>query len=174
MQRIEEIIKTLNLMPHPEGGYYKETYRSQGEITGNQLPSIYKGKRNLSTSIYFLLTADNFSAFHKIHQDEIWYFHLGSPIELHTITESGTHKEYVIGTDIINGQLPQLIVHGNQWFAAKISKGGGFALVSCSVTPGFDFADFKMATRGELLLAFPQHKNLITDFTRIKEEGQEL
>ena len=165
MNRIQEIINQLELIPHPEGGYYKETYRSKGFINPDSLNENYVGKRNYSTCIYFLLTSDEFSAFHKIKQDEIWHFHEGSSILLHTISEKGKHEEYYIGNDIMNGEQPQLIVPGNHWFAASVIEDNSYALVSCTVSPGFDFSDFTLPTRNELNEKFPQHKSLIIKFS---------
>ena len=165
MNRIQEIINTLELKKHPEGGYYKETYRSKGFINSGSLDKNYVGNRNYSTCIYFLLTSDEFSAFHKIKQDEIWHFHEGSPIQLHTISEKGVHLEFKIGNNITNGEQPQLIVPGNHWFAASINSKNSYALVSCTVSPGFDFSDFLLPTRKELIAKFPQHKELINKYT---------
>jgi predicted cupin superfamily sugar epimerase len=165
MTRIEEIIKSLNLLPHPEGGYYKETYRSVGNINTDSLDESYNGKRSYSTCIYFLLTSGNFSAFHKIKQDEIWHFHEGSPIKLHTISENGIHQEYIIGNNFSAKQEPQLVVNGNHWFAASINEENSYALVSCTVSPGFDFNDFILPKRSELISKFPQHKELIQQYT---------
>ncbi len=165
MTRIEEIIKSLDLKSHPEGGYYKETYRSAGDINLDSLEKNYNGKRSYSTCIYFLLTSYDFSAFHKIKQDEIWHFHEGSPIQLHIISEKGVHQEYIIGNDFINGETPQLVVPGNHWFAASVTQDNSYALVSCTVSPGFDFSDFILPTREELNEKFPQHVSLINEFT---------
>ena len=165
MTRKKEIIKHLDLLPHPEGGYYKETYRSVGNINSDSLDDNYTGKRSYSTCIYFLLTSNDFSAFHKIAQDEIWHFHEGSPIKLHTISKEGIHQEYIIGTDFLTGQKPQLVVKGNHWFAASITEEDSYALVSCTVSPGFDFSDFMLPTRSELIEKFPKHKELITQYT---------
>ena len=99
MKTVEQIIKTLNLLPHPEGGYYKETYRSTGSIKADSLPEAYGGERNYCTGIYFLLTSDTFSAFHKIKQDEMWHFYDGTTIELHVISESGEHSKHLIGNN---------------------------------------------------------------------------
>ena len=165
MNRIQEIIKVLDLKKHPEGGYYKETYRSNGFIESNCLDNNYDGKRNYSTCIYFLLTSDEFSAFHKINQDEIWHFHEGSSILLHTLSENGKHEEYYIGNNITNGEQPQLIVPGNHWFAASTIEDNSYALVSCTVSPGFDFKDFILPTRKELVEKFPQYKSIIKNFT---------
>lgn len=166
MNNIETIIKQLDLAPHPEGGYFKETYRSVGMVDKHHLPSIYAGNRNYATCIYFLLTSSTFSAFHKINQDEIWHFYDGSPIELHTLSMGGAHSQHVIGKDFSKGQVPQLVVPGNHWFAAQVLAEDAYSLVGCTVAPGFDFDDFTLAERKALTEAFPNHKELIDRFTR--------
>ncbi len=166
MKKIEKIIKELDLKSHPEGGYFKETYRSKGEINSQCLPMDYDGKRNYSTCIYFLLTSDTFSAFHKIRQDEIWHFYDGSPVELHIISEEGNHSKHSIGSDFLNGEVPQLIVSSDHWFAAKVIDENSYSLVGCTVSPGFDFSDFVLPKKEELIDKFPQHKEIIAEFTR--------
>lgn len=166
MNRAEEIIETLGLIPHPEGGYFKETYRSDGEIKEDSLSPNFNGKRNYSTSIYFLLKSGMISAFHRIKQDEIWHFHEGSTIELHSISPNGNHMKYRIGMDLANGERPQLIVPAHHWFAAKVIAPKSFALVGCTVSPGFDFKDFELPARKDLLSRFPQHQQLIKEFTK--------
>ena len=165
MNNIQKIIEELGLQPHPEGGYFKETYRSTGEINSESLNENYKGNRNYSTCIYFLLTSDTFSAFHKINQDEIWHFYDGSPIKLHTISEGGIHQEYSIGRDFNTGQTPQLVIQGNHWFAATVIDKNSYSLVGCTVAPGFDFSDFILPSKKELLSKFPQHSEIITQLT---------
>ncbi len=166
MNTKETIIKQLNLLPHPEGGYYRETYRSSIEISEPNLPKAYQGNRNVSTCIYFLITSDNFSAFHRINQEEIWHFYLGAPILLHTISNKGTYQQFTIGNDFTKGQTPQLIVPGGDWFAAEIVEKDGFALVGCTVAPGFDFSDFDLAKQSYLIEKFPQHQEIIKRLTR--------
>jgi predicted cupin superfamily sugar epimerase len=163
---IQSIIKKLDLQPHPEGGYFKETYRSDGTISASNLTSEFSGKRNFSTSIYYMLISGEFSAFHKINQDEIWHFYNGSPIELHIIDESGKHAKYLIGRDLSRGEASQLVVPANCWFASKVVQDHSYSLVGCTVAPGFDFDDFVLADRKEMTSAFPQHKELILEFTR--------
>ena len=165
MSRVEEIIKELDLRPHPEGGYFKETYRSEGAIKQNSLGPNFKSARNYSTCIYFLLTSETFSAFHRIKQDEIWHFYEGSAIRLHTISEVGEHREYHIGNNFSNGQTPQLVVPADHWFAARVTDEHSYALVGCTVSPGFDFDDFELPMRKGLIAKFPQHKTLIREFT---------
>jgi len=167
MDSIEAIIKELDLKPHPEGGYFKETYRSVGTINPKDLGSTYSGVRHQATCIYFLLTADTFSAFHKIHQDEIWHFYQGDPIVLHMISPEGKHSSVRIGSHFSQGEIPQFVVPGGYWFAAEILNAGTYALVGCTVSPGFDFQDFILGDRHELVSLFPQHTEVITQFTRI-------
>lgn len=166
MTEIEQLIERLELEPHPEGGYFKETYRSAEVITSDSLSNNYKGSRNCSTCIYFLLTPEMFSSFHKIHQDEVWHFYQGSPIELHIISESGSHESHIIGNDLSKGETPQLVVPGNHWFASKVIDPDSYSLVGCTVSPGFDFQDFTLADRKNLILKFPEHMELIKAFTR--------
>ncbi len=162
---IKDIISKLELHPHPEGGYFKETYRSDGTINNENLSEAYEGKRNYSTCIYFLLTSENFSALHRIKQDEIWHFYDGSPIRLHIITENGNHSEHIIGRDLNKGEVPQLIVPGGCWFGAEVIDNNAYSLVGCTVSPGFDFKDFELKTRKELISLFPDKKEIIVKLT---------
>ncbi len=162
-----EIIDQLQLLPHPEGGFFREMYRSTESIKNGHLAGNYDGDRNYSTAIYFLLTAEMFSAFHRIEQDELWFFHQGAPIELHTISPEGMHDVFIIGNDLAAGQHPQLTVPAKYWFAAKVIDGGTGSLVSCTVAPGFDFRDFELPSRQKLTALFPQHAQIIEAFTRI-------
>ena len=166
MNTAEKIIAGINLQPHPEGGYFKEVYRSSDIIEADALPEAFKTERNYSTSIYFLLTSDNFSAFHKINQEEVWHFYDGSPLLLYTIYPSGEISEIKIGRDLENGEVPQYVVPRNYWFAAQVIQQNGFSFVGCTVAPGFDFNDFTLANRESLTKEFPQHKKLINQFTR--------
>ena len=166
MMTAKELIQKLDLQPHPEGGFFKETYRSPGEINADGLPSEFKGSRSYSTCIYFLLTSAAFSAFHKINQDEIWHFYLGSPIKLHSISQDGIHLEHRIGNDIKNHQSPQLVVPKGHWFAASVMDDNSYALVGCTVAPGFDFGDFVLGSKEELIGKFPEHKKVIEQYTR--------
>ena len=165
MNSVKEIIKKLGLEPHPEGGYFKETYRSEEEIEEGGLSTNFIGKRAVSTCIYFLLTSNDFSAFHRIQQDEIWHFYSGSAVRLHTITESGVHSEFIIGNDLSKGEVPQLIVPKRDWFAAEVINENAYTLVGCTVAPGFDFKDFNLPSRKELVSLFPEHKGIITRLT---------
>jgi len=164
--RCEQIIRSLDLKPHPEGGFFRETYRSEGVIESDNLNSNYTGDRNYSTCIYFLLTSDVFSAFHRINQDEIWHFYDGSPLHLHLISGDGVYSKTVIGRDIIRGEVPQFVVPGGSWFAATVINRDDYSLIGCTVAPGFDFRDFELPAREELISLFPQYKIIITELTR--------
>ena len=162
---IANLIHELNLEPHPEGGYFRETYRSVGEVTEENLGVEYTGKRNYATCIYFLLTSEKFSALHRIKQDEIWHFYDGSPIRLHLISELGVHTEHRIGRDFKKGEVPQFIVPGGYWFAAEVINKDDYSLVGCTVSPGFSFEDFELKTRKELVSLFPDKEKIISKLT---------
>jgi predicted cupin superfamily sugar epimerase len=156
MEEIEEIINTLGLQPHPEGGFYGETYRSEEVIPGKE--------RNLLTSIYFLLTDKNVSRFHRIKSDELWYFHTGSTVIVHTLDENG-HCEHLLGNDFSKGERPYLMVPKDTIFGSSIKGSKGYAFVSCAVAPGFDFRDFELLSREELLQQFPANTEIIDRLT---------
>lgn len=162
---ITEIINKFNLEKHPEGGYFKETYRSTGIITNENLNSNFIGDRNYCTGIYFLLTSDSFSAFHKINQDEMWHFYLGTTLKLHMISPEGEYSFVLIGNDLLNGELPQFVVPAQYWFAVEVVKENSFAFTGCTVAPGFDFKDFVLPERKELITLFPQHSEIISKLT---------
>lgn len=162
----KEIIKKLDLIAHPEGGYFKEVYRSEEEIKIEGLPERFQSARCFGTSIYYLLDGEQFSAFHKLQSDETWHFYLGSPIVLHLINEDGKYSEVILGQNIKkNEQLQFTIPHGT-WFAAEVKDKSSFSLVGCTVYPGFDFDDFEMGVEEKLIEKFPQHKNIIQKLTR--------
>lgn len=160
------LAELLNLQPHPEGGYYKEVYRSKGTIPQTALPG-FGGHRNYSTGIYFMLTGTNFSAFHRINSDELWHFYYGDACEVHVIHINGTHEVIRLGSDIINGEVFQAVVPAGAWFASRCSNANGYSLVGCTVAPGFDFADFEMAEREALIAEYPQHAEIISELTRV-------
>lgn len=167
MNKAEQIAAALDMQAHPEGGYYRETYRSQGMIGPQEDGNAFPAGRNFSTCIYFMLTAGNFSAFHRIRQDEIWHFYDGNPLELIMISPEGELSGHIMGPGILSGQLPQVVVPAGCWFAAALVPDGEYALVGCSVSPGFHFDDFELASRHDLSLQFPEHKTTIARFTRI-------
>ena len=152
MTTAQELVQSLGLLPHPEGGFYKETYRSELALDGID--------RQLLTSIYFLLTSANVSKFHRIKSDELWYFHAGSPLIVHTLGERG-HQQHHLGLDLSKGQQPFLWIPKDTIFGSTVLENNGFSLVSCAVAPGFDFRDFELFERSELLVAYPEHKEIV-------------
>lgn len=154
-------IKNLHLLPHPEGGYFKETYRST-EIVINR-----KGKkRSASTGIFFLITSENFSAFHKIESDEMWHFYDGAALSVYIIDSNGELEIMKIGNNAEKGEQLQGIVPAGSWFASRVEQPNSFSLVGCTVAPGFDFEDFVLAHRNELVAQFPKHRKIIEELTR--------
>ncbi|WP_248723543.1 cupin domain-containing protein [Seonamhaeicola sp. ML3] len=167
MTEAEKIAKLLDMQPHPEGGFFKETYRSEGSIDEADLNNHITGRRNYCTGIYFLLTSGSFSAFHRINQDEMWHFYKGSSLNLHVISEDGTYSKIIIGNDLEKGEVPQFTVKARDWFASEVIDNGDYALVGCTVSPGFDFRDFELPKRETLISKFPEHQEIITKLTRV-------
>jgi predicted cupin superfamily sugar epimerase len=159
-------IERLRLQRHPEGGYYRETYRCPEGIARAHLPARFGGDRAFSTAIYFLLQAGDFSALHTIKQDEVWHFYDGAPLTVHVLDADGTHTALRLGRDIERGEELQAVVRAGQVFGAAVEDEGAYAQVGCTVAPGFDFADFEMPTRAELCARYPQHRALIERLTR--------
>ena len=166
-QDIKTIVENLNMAPHPEGGFYKETYRSTDTIPQGVLGDEFTGDRNYCTGIYFLLTSLNFSAFHRIKQDEMWHYYTGSSLYVHVIDPNGNYHRQTLGINFENGELPQYVVPAGSWFASSVKDEDSFSLVGCTVAPGFDFDDFELANRKSLIEIFPDHKELISQYTRI-------
>ena len=161
-KKVLEYVKLLDLKPHPEGGYYKETYRSPDLIE----PDGFEAKRNVSTGIYYLLESGSFSAFHRIKSDEMWHFYDGTDLSVYCIDDLGKLIVLKLGHNIKAGEQLQGVVPAGSWFASRVEAANGFALVGCTVAPGFDFRDFEMADRQELSSEFPQHADLIKILTR--------
>jgi len=158
----EQWAEYLGMSPHPEGGWYKETYRASGSIA----PQGFDGERSFSTAIYFLLTADVFSAFHRIRSDEVWHFYAGDGLTVHEIAVDGAYTAHRLGPDPDKGESFQLMVPAGSWFASEVTHGGAYGLVGCTVAPGFDFRDFEMAQRDALASQFPQHAEVIARLCR--------
>lgn len=159
-------IDKLSLIPHPEGGYYRETYRSSLTIANEALPPEFTGPRLVSTAIYFLLDGENFSAFHRLRSDELWHFYAGGSLVVHVIEENGRHSEILIGSNLEAGESLQAVVKAGCWFASAVRDPSSFALVGCTVAPGFDFEDFELGKRSDLVGIYPQHRKLIERLTR--------
>ena len=155
----QEIVDKLKLIPHPEGGFYMETYRSDCTIVNDR-----KENRNITTAIYYLLKDEDKSLFHRIQSDELWFFHLGQPLEI-ILIQSKHLTTIILGNDIKKDEFPQVRIPANTWFAAHVKNAKGFSLVSCTVSPGFDFADFDLAKREDLVQQYPHLKDVIEKFT---------
>lgn len=163
---VEEIIRSLNLTKHPEGGYYREIYRSNEFIPVEVLKNRKNAKkpyRNISTSIYYLLVNSDVSLFHRIKSDEIWHFYQGSPLLLHILDEEKQeYRNITLGKDLVF----QVVVPKNVWFSAEILDKSSYSLIGCTVSPGFEFEDFEIAKSQDLISKFPQWENLIKKFTK--------
>lgn len=156
----------MQLQAHPEGGFYQETYRADLKISRAELPHQFHGDRSACTAIYFLLEGDDFSAFHRIASDEMWHFYAGDSLAVHVIDEEGTYSEMRLGPDADDGDRFQAVVPAGCWFASSLRRPNTFALVGCTVSPGFDFSEFEMAKRAELIAAHAQHEKIIRQLTR--------
>ncbi|MGA9978961.1 MAG: cupin domain-containing protein [Candidatus Sulfotelmatobacter sp.] len=159
-------IKNLRLEPHPEGGFFRQTYKADLVLPHEALPPQFTGARPASTAIYFLLERKSFSAFHRLRSDELWHFYVGAPVLIHVISESGGYSKVLLGSDPESGEALQAVVKAGCWFASHLKDSKSFALVGCTVAPGFDFEDFELAKRDELTRRYPQHRELIERLTR--------
>lgn len=157
-----QLVKELELLAHPEGGYYKEVYRSDQSF----IPAEIGSSRCYATSILFLLGAKDVSHFHSIKSDEIWYYHAGDPCLIHVLLPNGKLLTHALGSDIQKGQVLQVMVPAGAIFASESS--GVYSLVGCMVAPGFDFQDFNLFTTFQLVDQYPQHRELIKKFTKEK------
>ncbi|HKU26357.1 MAG TPA: cupin domain-containing protein [Candidatus Sulfotelmatobacter sp.] len=166
MRDAEYWIEKLHLERHPEGGYFRQTYRADMEIAREALPAGFTGPRSVSTGIYFLLQAGDFSAFHRLRSDEMWHFYSGSRLLVHVIDASGDYTTICLGDDPDKGELFQAVVKAGRWFGSEIREQSGYSLVGCTVAPGFDFDDFQMAKRAQLVREYPQHREIIERLTR--------
>ena len=162
----ETIIRLLGLKPHPsEGGYFRETYRSEETIAAAALPPRYGKERNLSTAIYYLLAPDGCSLLHRLRSDEVFHFYAGDPTTMLLLDDDGRAETIVLGQDIPAGQRFQVVVPRGVWQGMYLSDGGAFALLGTTVSPGFDFADFELGSRDELTRRYPASAETIRRLT---------
>jgi hypothetical protein len=159
-------ISKLQLLPHPEGGYYREVYRSDDVIEAGYLPKRYKTKRTSSTSIYFLLEGEQVSRLHKLNSDEIWHYYDGCPARIYNIDEKGELTEVTIGRNLEQGESLQVLIKRNTWFGAELKDKTSFCIVGCTVSPGFEFDDLELADRKKLLKLYPFHEEIIKKLTK--------
>lgn len=157
ISRVEQLIQQFKLIPHPEGGWYRETYRSESKIDSKE--------RDLCTSIYFLITDNNVSKFHRIKSDELWFFHEGTGLTIHVLDSDDGYKKIELGTEFSKNQCPFGLVFANQIFGSTVDVNNGYAFVSCVVSPGFDFKDFELFNSEELLSKYPDNEEIIQRLT---------
>lgn len=155
-------IKRLRLKPHPEGGFYRETYRSKKIFRSKN----FSGPRAASTAIYYLLQANDFSAFHRIRSDEILHFYMGTTAKVYSINLRGKRSIIRLGANWKKGEVFQTVIPAGDWFALEVANKRSFALIGCTVAPGFDFSDFELASCDKLIKQFPRHRQLICRLTR--------
>jgi predicted cupin superfamily sugar epimerase len=165
METAQHWIDRLNLQPHPEGGWYRQTYRAALTLPRSALAG-HSGDRAASTAIYFLLADEQFSALHRLHSDEVWHFYAGSGLIVHVIAPDGEYQQLLLGSDTEAGEQFQAVVPAGCWFGSSLRHPNTYALVGCTVAPGFDFADFEMAKRNQLTAQYPQHRTIIGRLTR--------
>jgi len=166
MSITNQLIQKYNLEPHPEGGWYKQTYKSNEQIAADALPERFGASRAFSTAIYFLLEKGNFSAFHRIKSDECWHFYAGDPLLIYIIEQSGGLKVISLGNDLEKGQSFQYVVPANCWFASRPAPESEYCFVGCTVSPGFEFEDLELADATELSVVYPEHKSIIKELCR--------
>ena len=154
-------VRALCLAPHPEGGWYRETHRDTLVIPRRGLPRRFRGPRAASTAILFLLARGQCSRLHRIQSDEVWHFYRGSALEISIIEPDGRLRAFALGARPARGERLQAVVPAGTWFGARLRGRGAWALVGCTVAPGFDFADLELADRAALLRAFPRHRRTI-------------
>ena len=160
------IIKRLGLKPLPEeGGYYRETYRSAEKIPHGTLPARYTAERDFSSAIYYLITADSFSALHRLKTVEIFHFYLGHPVLMLKLHPDGSGETVTLGNNLAEGHQPQCVVTGGTWQGMRLLDGGRFALMGTTMAPAFDFRDFEKGKRSVLIEMYPGYAQLIESLT---------
>jgi predicted cupin superfamily sugar epimerase len=166
MPTVEELIALLQLQPHPrEGGFFRETYRADEILPAATMPQRYAGDRAVATAIYYLLTPHTFSALHRLASDEIFHFYLGDPVRMLQLFPDGQGRAVILGPDPTRGQSPQVVVPRGVWQGSLLEAGGAFALLGCTVAPGFEYADYKTGERADLLARYPIFADLVQRLT---------
>ena len=167
MITLEQLIAALELKPHPrEGGHFAETYRSTLTLPSETMGGLFPGPRPAGTAIYYLLTPAGFSEMHRLPGDEIFHFYLGDPVEMLLLYPDGSGHTATLGTDILAGMRPQIVVPSGVWQGARLAPGGRFALLGATMAPGFDYADYEAGARDELLYLHPTFEEMIRALTR--------
>ncbi|MBN2350317.1 MAG: cupin domain-containing protein [Bacteroidales bacterium] len=166
MNNAQYWINTLKMEKHPEGGYYKEIYKSDIVLKEGCLPSQYSDRRICATSIFYLLPHNESLKFHQLRSDEIWYFHFGSGVSIHCINPDGSLETLKLGLDHDAGEKPQIVLKAGTIFKASVGSKNLFTLVGCMVSPGFIFDDLKIYAFEELIVLFPQHEDFIRSVSK--------
>jgi predicted cupin superfamily sugar epimerase len=161
----EERIRAFRLMPHPEGGFYRETYRAGEGSAAAALPKRYGGPRRFSTAIYFLLRRGDVSRLHRLRSDEVWHFYEGASLRLHIFHQDGRYASVLLGRAAGRTARFQCVVPRGSWFGAEVIGPGSYALAGCTIAPGFEFADFELGGRDALVRRYPRHRRLIERLT---------
>lgn len=162
----DEIKALLHLVPHPEGGQFIQTYRSEEMIARESLAPRYPGARSVGTAIYYLLEPGTFSELHRLRSDEIFHFYLGDPVEMLQLWPDGSAKALMLGSDLSKGMIPQALVPKQVWQGSRLMAGGRFALLGCTVAPGFEYEDYERGCREDLLKHYPNSAEMIEALTR--------
>lgn len=161
----DDVIRKLDLQPHPvEGGFFRETYRAADRLPASVLPA-HAGPRSVSTAIYYLLKPGHVSELHVLPGDEVFHFYLGSPVRMLQLWPDGRGREVVLGPDLAAGHVPQMVVPAGVWQGTRLLGTDGFALLGCTVAPGFDYADYRGSSRAELIARWPAFAEEITRLT---------
>lgn len=165
-EAVKRIVERFGLVPHPEGGFFREVYRSTLKVDHPGIPDENEAGRAAGTLIYFLLSGTDFSAFHRVRwSDEVWHLYAGGPLEIFTIDDRGKLKRRVLTADVEQGE-PTTVIPAGTWQSARPAEGAAWALGGCTVSPGFEYADFEMPEARELIERFPEHQATIQALTR--------
>ncbi len=170
MRNARQIIELLGLRPHPiEGGYFVETYRAKEAIPGDHLPGAYSttAARSFGTATYYLLTAETFSELHRLPTEEVFHLYLGGPVRMLQLDPDGSGREVVIGTDLLAGERPQIVVPAGVWQGSRLAPGVEFALLGATMAPGFDPTDYEQGRCADLVEKYPEFSDLIRILTRV-------
>lgn len=159
----EQLISKLGLIPHREGGWFREIYRAEGTL--KTVRNGGEAVRNYSTAIYFLLRSGQKNALHRIASDEIWHFYSGSALAVYEIDTNGNLKKNILGPDTEKGEMPVVVIKAGNWFCAEVAESDSYTLAGCTVSPGFDFDDFELADPVWLAMQFPEHEDFIRKFS---------
>ncbi|NYF88993.1 cupin domain-containing protein [Tunturiibacter empetritectus] len=167
--KAEDVKKLLGLQPHPrEGGWYVRTYEATEKVDAKAFgDKRYAGARRTGTAIYYLLEPETFSEMHRLKSDEVFHFYAGDAVEMLQLVEKGKGQTVVIGNDLLRGQRPQVVVERGVWQGSRLVAGGRWALLGCTVSPGFEFEDYDAGERKELCEAWPEFVEEITALTRV-------